>query len=416
MATKSPLAEMLIAVVGSVDAGKSTFCGVMSRDDGVLDDGKGKARLFTVPLKHEVETQRTSSVNMVNVLAHGRTLRLIDLAGHEKYLKTTLKGLNQYFPNYALLLVNAHKSVLPMTREHMSICKSLNIPVIILITKVDDCPAEVLMETIKKVKKFFKSYGRRFVSELKTKNDAAKYTSLMAKSPHVLGAYVLTSNVSGQGLPMVRHVLSTLPVLPTVSTAITTYIEKKNLNQLFYVFTPFQVPGVGLILYGRNYGATISKGVKLNVGPFNGKFIEVRVRSIHNKLREPVDTLASHQLGCLAIKPTNAKVKLTKEMLKEGKVATDEPDMAAHVSRELIGSLFVHAHPTTIRKGYEPFLHCGNVRTSTKLLKSSILPLRMGNRADVVFKLKTPSMIYPGMPFLFRDNRIKASGVVSNKI
>lgn len=56
------LIEIRVAVVGNVDAGKSTLLGVLTK--AKLDDGKGKLRsaLFNHP--HEMLTGRTSSVGM----------------------------------------------------------------------------------------------------------------------------------------------------------------------------------------------------------------------------------------------------------------------------------------------------------------------------------------------------------------
>lgn len=49
-----------VAVVGNVDAGKSTLLGVLTH--GELDNGRGQARLKLFRHKHEIESGRTSSV------------------------------------------------------------------------------------------------------------------------------------------------------------------------------------------------------------------------------------------------------------------------------------------------------------------------------------------------------------------
>lgn len=54
--------ETRIAVVGNVDAGKSTLLGVLVK--GGLDDGRGKMRINLFRHKHEAESGRTSSVGM----------------------------------------------------------------------------------------------------------------------------------------------------------------------------------------------------------------------------------------------------------------------------------------------------------------------------------------------------------------
>ena len=49
-----------IAVAGNVDSGKSTLVGVLTK--GLVDDGRGSARLRVFNYPHEVENGRTSSV------------------------------------------------------------------------------------------------------------------------------------------------------------------------------------------------------------------------------------------------------------------------------------------------------------------------------------------------------------------
>lgn len=106
--------EVRVAVVGNVDSGKSTLLGVLSK--GILDNGRGLARLNVFRHKHEVETGRTSDISKeilgfndaaqpVNyspvktptwpeICEHSsKVVMFMDLAGHEKYLKTTVFGL-----------------------------------------------------------------------------------------------------------------------------------------------------------------------------------------------------------------------------------------------------------------------------------------------------------------------------------
>lgn len=119
-----------VAVVGNVDAGKSTLLGVLTH--GELDNGRGFARQKLFRHKHEIESGRTSSVgndilgfdsegNVVNKPdSHGGSLEwtkicekstkvitFIDLAGHEKYLKTTVFGMTGHLPDFCMLMVSA---------------------------------------------------------------------------------------------------------------------------------------------------------------------------------------------------------------------------------------------------------------------------------------------------------------------
>ena len=113
-----------IAVIGNVDSGKSTLVSVLSCSDGMNDDGRGMLREKIFNFDHEKSNGRTSSIaneiigfdsngtqvfpnkrkDLLNakkkvlwpeiVEASTKIINMIDLCGHEKYLKTTLFGLS----------------------------------------------------------------------------------------------------------------------------------------------------------------------------------------------------------------------------------------------------------------------------------------------------------------------------------
>ena len=123
----------------AVDAGKSTMLGVLVK--GGLDDGRGKARVNLFRHKHEIESGRTSSVGMeimgfdskgeiTSSTVPGRKLSweeignrsakvisFTDLAGHERYLRTTVFGLLSSEPNYCLLMVAANNGLIGMSKS-----------------------------------------------------------------------------------------------------------------------------------------------------------------------------------------------------------------------------------------------------------------------------------------------------------
>lgn len=135
------ITEIRIATCGNVDAGKSTLLGVLTK--GRLDDGRGRARIALMRHKHEIETGRTSSVGLEllgfdaaskEVVPEGfgtgingapeaglrrqqlswdeisqraaKIISFIDLAGHEKYLKTTISGMTGHAPDFVMLGAN----------------------------------------------------------------------------------------------------------------------------------------------------------------------------------------------------------------------------------------------------------------------------------------------------------------------
>ena len=59
-----------------------------------------------------------------------------DLAGHERYLKTTLYGLTSGAPSCVMLMIGANAGLIGMAKEHLAVALALNVPVIVCITKV----------------------------------------------------------------------------------------------------------------------------------------------------------------------------------------------------------------------------------------------------------------------------------------
>jgi hypothetical protein len=66
-----------------------------------------------------------------------RCVTLIDLAGHPKFLKTTLHGLIGRKPDHCVVCISATTGLNSMTAEHIGLSMYLNVPLIVVITKVD---------------------------------------------------------------------------------------------------------------------------------------------------------------------------------------------------------------------------------------------------------------------------------------
>lgn len=56
-----------------------------------------------------------------------KVITFVDLAGHERYLKTTVFGLTGQLPDYASLVLGANMGVQRMTKEHLGIALALKV-------------------------------------------------------------------------------------------------------------------------------------------------------------------------------------------------------------------------------------------------------------------------------------------------
>ena len=52
-------------------------------------------------------------------------ITFIDLAGHEKYLKTTVFGMTGHAPDFGMLMVGANAGIIGMTKEHLGLALAL---------------------------------------------------------------------------------------------------------------------------------------------------------------------------------------------------------------------------------------------------------------------------------------------------
>jgi hypothetical protein len=82
---------------------------------------------------------------------HSRLSNKLAVAGHERYLRTTVFGLLSSSPNYCLLMVAANNGLIGMSKEHLGIALALNVPVMVVITKIDICPPQILEQTIQQI-------------------------------------------------------------------------------------------------------------------------------------------------------------------------------------------------------------------------------------------------------------------------
>lgn len=400
--------ELRIGVLGSVDAGKSTLTGVLST--GNLDDGRGLMRANILKHPHEKESGRTSDVSqkhiMVNdIYGENRVVGLIDLAGHEKYLRTTISGINRCSIDYAMIIVGANMGVLRMTLEHLTLCLSMNIPTMIVITKVDIAPKNIYENTKRELIAVIKKKTRSLRVPIII-NDIDEFNNSVIDKYYKLGEYnkpvpiMSVSNVSGKGIDLLQNIIKTLPIYNN-------YEFLKNNPSDFIIENTYMVKGIGLVLSGVVCAGKISKGDVLHIGPFDTHFYNVYIKTIHNNFKENVDYLEAGQGGCFSVK-INSKLQIKRSRIRKGIRIMKQPNLYTKFKAEV---KIMH-HPTTIKIGYEPTIHSGSVCQTAKIkIIEGSDTLRLGQKAIVHFEFShRPEYIQQNAMLVFREGRTKGIG------
>ena len=410
--------EIKIAVAGNVDSGKSTTIGVLVK--GILDDGRGKARTSVFNYKHEIDTGRTSSIGHQNMMFNkdgniintkldkseiSKCINFYDLAGHEKYLRTTIYGLTSLYPDYCLIMIGANMGINHMTREHIGLCINLKIPFIIIVTKIDMVPSNVLEETMTKINNICKNRIKKIPYNIKNMSDIVNVIKNI-KSDSIVPV-IQISNITNYNLDLLKSLFHLLPLRND-------YNQYINKNVEFLIDNTYSVTGHSTIVSGMVKSGTIKVNDTLLIGPFyDSSYRPIKVRSIHINYKNINEAKAGTYI-CISLKNV-----LRREIKKGMILITDDNSMKLAV-RQFKAQIHILHSPTTIKLGYSPFLHIDHVRQTAKIIDIEKISskdddgiLRSGDKANVMLEfLMKPEYIKIGMRLIFREGKVKAVGKV----
>ncbi|MGV8915511.1 MAG: elongation factor Tu [Kaistella sp.] len=147
-----------IGTIGHVDHGKTTLTAAISK---VLSDkGFGTARDFSSIDSAPEEKERGITINTSHIEYEtaNRHYAHVDCPGHADYVKNMVTGAAQM--DGAILVVAATDGPMPQTREHILLCRQVNVPnVLVFMNKVDMVDDAELLELVEmEVRELLSSY------------------------------------------------------------------------------------------------------------------------------------------------------------------------------------------------------------------------------------------------------------------
>lgn len=323
-----------------------------------------------------------------------------------------------------------------MSKEHLGLALNLNVPVFIVVTKIDMCPKNVLDNTMKSLKKIMKAPSvRKMPLDVKNHNDV------------VMAAHHLTericpifqiSNVTGQNLDLLKAFFNMLTsrssslknAAGTMSLNLDeakTEEEKqaviKAQNRVEMLLDDsFSVGGVGTVLSGTVLSGVLRSNTSLMFGPDRlGKFQSVDVKTLQRR-RLPVDDASPGQTVAAAVRRVKRRdVRKGQVLISAGALQEylikNEKNEKIYAPWEFYADVVILHHPTTISLKYQAMIHIGAVRQTGIIKWMDKDHLRTGDKARVKFCfMKHPEFIREGQKFVFREGRTKAVGVVVERL
>jgi selenocysteine-specific elongation factor len=235
--------HIILGTAGHVDHGKTSLVKALTGVD-------------TDRLKEEKERGITIELGFASLpLKSGDTLGVVDVPGHEKFVKNMVAGATGI--DLVLLVIAADEGVMPQTGEHLDICTLLGIRNgIIALTKIDLVDADWLALVQDDIRAFMKS----------TVLDGAPI--------------IPVSVVSGEGIPELTAAIE----------ALASRIGERRDSGLFRIPVDrvFTMKGFGSVVTGTLVSGSVAVGDTVEVLP---QRIHAKVRGIqvHNESQESAE-------------------------------------------------------------------------------------------------------------------------------
>ena len=333
-----------LAFIGHVDHGKSTLVGHVLLKSGAiaeqqLSDGENKFRFVMDKLTEERERGVTIDLAHAKFETPKYGFTIVDCPGHRDFVKNMITGASQ--ADAAVLVVAIDDGVMPQTKEHIFLARTLGINQLIIgINKMD-----------------------------LVKYDEAKFNALKDELGALIKA-VAYDPAKIHFIPLSAFEGDNIKE----KSANTPWYKGPSLVQAFDEFTapekptklPLRVPiqdvysitGVGTVPVGRIETGIMKKADNVIFEPA-GASGEVKSIEMHHEMMEqaePGDNVGFNVRG------------VGKTDIRRGAVA-GHTDNAPTVAKEFTAQIVVMQHPGVITVGYTPVFHWHTAQVACTFLE-----------------------------------------------
>lgn len=335
-----------LAFIGHVDHGKSTLVGNLLVKAGTINEqqlasGEDKFRFIMDTTKEEQERGVTIDLAHQKFSTKKYDYTVVDCPGHRDFVKNMITGASQ--ADAGVLVVAADDGVMPQTKEHVFLSKTLGInQLIIAINKMDlvDYSEDKFNELKEEVSNLIKTVGFNPAD--------VPFIPLSAfEGDNIVEASSNTSWYKG-------------PTLIDALDALTAPDKPTNLPLRIPIQDVYSITGVGTVPVGRVETGVMKKGENVIFEPA-GASGEVKSIEMHHEqfeIAEPGDNIGFNVRG------------VGKNDIRRGDVA-GHTDNAPTVAKEFDAQIVVLQHPGVITVGYTPVFHCHTSQVACTFLELS---------------------------------------------
>ncbi|MDI6702030.1 translation elongation factor EF-1 subunit alpha [Methanothermobacter wolfeii] len=336
--------HMNLAFIGHVDHGKSTLVGHLLLQAGAiaeqqLADGEDKFRFVMDRLSEERERGVTIDLAHAKFETDKYEFTIVDCPGHRDFVKNMITGASQ--ADAAVLVVAVDDGVMPQTKEHVFLSRTLGInQLIVAINKMDlvNYDEEKFNALKDEVSALIKTVGYKPSDVEFIPLSAFEGDNITSKSEN-------TPWYKGKTLVEALDDLEA-PEKPV------------DLPLRIPIQDVYSITGVGTVPVGRVETGVLKKGENVIFEPA-GVSGEVKSIEMHHEMidqAEPGDNIGFNVRG------------VGKNDIRRGDVA-GHLDNPPKVAKEFTAQIVVLQHPGVITVGYTPVFHCHTAQVACTFLE-----------------------------------------------
>jgi len=338
--------HFIIGTAGHVDHGKSALVEALTGTD---------------PDRLPQEKERGLTIELgfaTIVLPSGIECGIVDVPGHEKYLKNMLAGVGGF--DFTLLVIDAGEGVKEQTREHLDIMQLLEIKDgLTVITKIDRVSPETVDQVENEIIEFLKG-------------------SFLYDSP-----IVRVSSATGEGLESLIYLIDQRIV------RLKPRPEKASLR--IPVDRVFKKPGFGTIVTGTIYQGKVKEFNKVLVLP-DGLMTKIRQMQVYNK---KVKEAFAGQRVALNLSGIDSD-----EIFRGDQIVT--PGTARATGRMDVSLTVLESSPHPLLNRFEVRLHLATSEIFAKVILLDRDVLEQGEKCFAQIIFRESMTVFPGDRFIMR--------------
>jgi selenocysteine-specific elongation factor len=338
---------------------------VVAGTAGHIDHGKSSLVLALTGidpdrLKEEKERGITIDIGFAHLeLGDGLTLGVVDVPGHERFVKNMLAGVGGI--DLVMLVIAADEGVMPQTREHLAICHLLRIPRgLVVLTKADLAEPDWLELVQEDVRSFL-------------------------RGTFLGGAPILpVSAKTGQGLPALREALLTLAhAVPSRGTDATFRLPIDRV---------FTIRGFGTVVTGTVASGQLALDERVEVYP---RGLQAKVRGLQTHGR-PVSTAAAGQRAAVNLQGVERAAIERGDVLSLPGLL--QPTYMLDATCELLADA-----PAPLRTRQRVRFHIGTSEVMARVHPVAGAAIEPGQVGYVQFRLEAPVVALPRDRYVIRS-------------